>query len=52
MGNLITGAVILTLGFFTGGSVFLGDPGPLDLVFDGMGVLFLARGGLSLMSGQ
>jgi len=43
-GDIITGIVIIGIGFTYGGSVFLGNPGPLDYFFDGLGVFWIGRG--------
>jgi hypothetical protein len=43
-GDIIAGIVIIGIGFTYGGSVFLGNPGPLDYFFDGLGVFWIGRG--------
>ena len=44
MRDLITGAVLIGIGFAFGGSVFLGDFSLLNIIFDGLGVFFIVRG--------
>ncbi|MFN8610044.1 MAG: hypothetical protein U0931_21055 [Vulcanimicrobiota bacterium] len=44
MKNITTGCIVIAYGFFSGGSVFLGHPGPLDWVFDGLGVGLILLG--------
>ena len=43
-GDIIAGIIIIGIGFTYGGSVFLGNPGPLDYFFDGLGVFWIGRG--------
>lgn len=43
-GDIISGIVIIGIGFMFGGSVFLGNPGLLDYFFDGLGVFWIGRG--------
>ena len=42
--DIIAGVVIIGIGFLFGGSVFLGDPGLLDYIFDGLGVFWIGKG--------
>ena len=51
IGDIITGVVIIGIGFTYGGSVFLGNPGPLDYFFDGLGVFWIGRGIYKLVRG-
>lgn len=44
MRDIITGAVLIGIGFAFGGSVFLGDFSPLNLLFDGLGTFFIIKG--------
>ena len=44
IGDIISGIVIIGIGFMFGGSVFLGNPGLLDYFFDGLGVFWIGRG--------
>ena len=42
--DIVSGVVIIGIGFLFGGSVFLGNPGILDYFFDGLGVFWIAKG--------
>jgi hypothetical protein len=42
--DIVSGVLIIGIGFFFGGSVFLGNPGILDYFFDGLGVFWIAKG--------
>ena len=42
--DIIAGVVLIGIGFLFGGSVFLGNPGLLDWVFDGLGVFWIGKG--------
>ena len=42
--DIIAGVVLIGIGFLFGGSVFLGNPGLLDYIFDGLGVFWIAKG--------
>jgi hypothetical protein len=44
MRDIITGVVLIGVGFAFGGSVFMGDFSPLNIFFDGLGVLFIIKG--------
>ena len=44
VGDIIAGVVLIGIGFLFGGSVFLGNPGLLDYVFDGLGVFWIGKG--------
>jgi hypothetical protein len=44
VGDIIAGVVLIGIGFLFGGSVFLGNPGPLDYIFDGLGLLWIGKG--------
>ena len=44
MRDIITGAVLIGIGFAFGGSVFLGDFSITSLIFDGLGVFFIVKG--------
>ena len=50
-GDIFWGIVIIGIGFTYGGSVFLGNPGPFDYVFDGLGVFWIGRGVYRLVRG-
>ncbi len=42
--NIIGGAVLIGIGLAFGGSVFLGNPEPIDYFFDGLGSLWVCKG--------
>jgi len=42
--NCASGAILVSIGFAFGGSVFLGNPGPLDWVFDSLGTFWVGKG--------
>lgn len=44
VGDIIAGIGLIGIGFLFGGSVFLGNPGLLDYVFDGLGVFWIGKG--------
>ena len=44
MGDIIAGVVLIGIVFLFGGSVFLGNPGPLDYIFDGLGLFWIGKG--------
>lgn len=44
LGDILAGLVLIGIGFTFGGSVFLGNPGPLDYFFDCLGVFWILRG--------
>lgn len=44
MNDIFWGVLIIAIGFFMGGSVFLGDFSILNLFFDGLGTFFIVRG--------
>lgn len=44
MRDLIAGAVLIGIGFVFGGSVFFGDFSLFNIIFDGLGVVFIVRG--------
>jgi hypothetical protein len=44
MRDIITGVVLIGIGFAFGGSVFLGDFGVSSLIFDGLGIFFIVKG--------
>ena len=46
MRDIITGAVLIGIGFAFGGSVFLGDFSPFNIFFDGLGTFFIIRGAI------
>ena len=44
LGDIISGVVLIGIGFVVGGSVFMGDATWLDYVFDGLGVFWIGSG--------
>lgn len=44
MRDIVTGAALIGIGFAFGGSVFLGDFGVSNLIFDGLGTFFIIKG--------
>jgi hypothetical protein len=44
VGDIISGLVLIGIGFVVGGSVFMGDATWLDYCFDGLGVFWIGRG--------
>lgn len=44
MKNILWGGIIIAIGLFNGSSVFLGNPGALDYVFDGIGTVLIVIG--------
>ena len=44
IGDIISGVVLIGIGFVVGGSVFMGDANWLDYFFDGLGIFWIGRG--------
>jgi len=44
LGDIISGVVLIGIGFVVGGSVFMGDATWLDYCFDGLGVFWIGMG--------
>ena len=44
LGDIISGVVLIGIGFVVGGSVFMGDATWLDYFFDGLGIFWIGRG--------
>jgi hypothetical protein len=42
--DIITGGVLIGIGFALGGSVFLGNFSPMNFLFDGLGTFFIVKG--------
>jgi hypothetical protein len=42
--DIIAGVVLIAIGLFFGGSVFLGDFSLFNLIFDGLGTFFIIKG--------
>jgi hypothetical protein len=43
-GDILSGVVLIGIGFVVGGSVFMGEAAWLDYLFDGLGVFWIGRG--------
>lgn len=48
MRDIVTGAVLIGIGFAMGGSVFLGDFSLFNIFFDGLGTFFIIKGLVSV----
>ena len=48
MGNLFWGALIIAIGLFRHQSIFFGDVGVLNVIFDGLGLYWIGKGVLEL----
>ena len=44
LGDILSGVVLIGIGFALGGSIFTGDPTWLDYFFDGLGIFWIGRG--------
>lgn len=49
MQNIVAGVVLIAIGLFMGNSLFFGDFTLFNLIFDGLGLYFIGRGGFELM---
>ena len=49
MQNIITGVVLIGIGFVMDSSIFFGDFTLFNIFFDGLGIIFIGRGVFSLM---
>jgi uncharacterized membrane protein len=52
MGDILTGAVLIGLGFVLGASVFMGDFSVFNIIFDGLGVFFIVKGLLKVVKSK
>ncbi len=52
MRDIITGVVLIAIGLFFGGSVFLGDFSLFNLFFDGLGTFFIIKGLVTVYKGK
>jgi len=52
LGDMIGGGVLIGIGLTFGGSIFLGNPGPLDYFFDCFGIFWIGRGLYKLVLGK
>jgi hypothetical protein len=50
MQNIITGAVLIGIGFVMDSSIFFGDFTLFNIFFDGLGLFFIGKGALGMMS--
>ena len=48
MRDLVAGVALIVVGLVWTGSVFLGDFSLLNIIFDGLGVFFIIRGGMAM----
>ena len=44
MRDIVSGGILIAIGFLFGGSVFLGDFSIWSVLFDGLGVFLIVRG--------
>ena len=52
MGSIIGGVVLIGIGLVRGSSVFMGDFSIINLVFDGLGVFWIAKGAIGLYNAR
>ena len=52
MQDIFWGVVIIAIGLFMGGSIFLGEFTLINFFFDGLGVFFIGKGVVSLVGQQ
>ena len=52
MQDIFWGVVIIGIGLAMGGSIFLGEFTLLNFVFDGLGMFFIGKGVVALLSQQ
>jgi hypothetical protein len=52
MQNIFWGIVIIVLGLVLGNSIFLGDFNLVSIIFDGLGLFWIGKGGYGLLQGQ
>ncbi len=50
MQDIFWGVVIIGIGLAMGGSIFLGEFTLFNIFFDGLGVFFIGKGAVSMMS--
>ncbi|MDB6056566.1 MAG: hypothetical protein JWO95_410 [Verrucomicrobiales bacterium] len=48
MKSIVSGIILIVLGFLYGDSVFTGHFGMMSLFFDGLGLLFIGKGAYQL----
>ena len=49
MGNIITGVVLIGIGFVMDSSIFFGDFTLFNIFFDGLGLFFIGKGAFDMM---
>jgi hypothetical protein len=42
--SIISGVLVIGVGFAMGGSIFMGDFTPFNIFFDGLGIFFIGKG--------
>ena len=47
--DIITGLVLIAIGFAFGGSIFLGDFSLFTIFFDGLGIVLIVKGVIKIM---
>jgi len=47
--DIITGLVLIGIGFAFGGSIFLGDFSLFSIFFDGLGIFLIVKGVIKIM---
>ncbi len=47
--NIVAGVVLIAISLLMGNSLFFGDFTLFNLIFDGLGLYFIGRGGFELM---
>ena len=52
MQDIFWGVIIIAIGLFMGGSVFLGELTLVNFLFDGLGVFFIGKGAMSMVGQQ
>ena len=52
MQDIFWGVVIIAIGLFMGGSIFLGEFTLINFFFDGLGAFFIGKGIVSLIGPQ
>ena len=50
IGNIVSGIVIIGIGLFWGGSIFLGNADALDVFFDCLGIFWIVKGFYKMIS--
>ncbi|MDX1516579.1 MAG: hypothetical protein R3288_07055 [Woeseiaceae bacterium] len=49
MQDIFWGVAIIAIGLFMGGSIFFGDFSLINIFFDGLGMIFIAKGVISMV---